>query len=71
MPEAVHWLTRWDAAFGIDFAEAPVKAFPLSLMQELRTRVPVALCANEGLERQSDTLRMIISGAVDVLCFSS
>ena len=71
VPEAVHWLTRWHAAFGIDFAEAPVKAFPLSLMQELRTRVPVALCANEGLERQSDTLRMIISGAVDVLCFSS
>ncbi len=22
VPEAVHWLTRWHAAFGIDFAEA-------------------------------------------------
>src|SRR5690242_5782855 len=59
VPDAVHWLTRWHAAFGIDFAEAPVKAFPLSLMRELRMRVPVALCANEGLERQSDTLQMI------------
>ncbi len=71
VPEAVHWLTRWHSAFGIDFAEAPVRAFPLSLMHELRLRVPVALCANEGLERQSDTLQMITSGAVDVLCFSS
>ncbi len=40
-------------------------------MKELRQRVPVALCANEGLERQSDTLQMIASGAADVLCFSS
>jgi L-alanine-DL-glutamate epimerase-like enolase superfamily enzyme len=71
LPEAVHWLTRWNERFGIDFAEAPVKAFPLALMKELRQRVPVALCANEGLERQADVVRMIESGAVDVLCFSS
>jgi L-alanine-DL-glutamate epimerase-like enolase superfamily enzyme len=71
LPEAVHWLTRWHERIGIDFAEAPVKAFPLALMKELRQRVPVALCANEGLERQADVVRMIESGAVDVLCFSS
>jgi glucarate dehydratase len=71
LPEAVHWLTRWHEKFSIDFAEAPVKAFPLSLMKELRQRVPVALCANEGLERQADVVRVIESRAVDVLCFSS
>ena len=71
LPQAVRWLTRWDRLFEIDLAEAPVKAFPLSLMRELRCRVPVALCANEGLERQSDAVQMIASGGADVLCFSS
>jgi glucarate dehydratase len=71
LPEAVRWLTRWDRMFGIDFAEAPVKAFPHSLMRDLRRRVPVALCANEGLERQSDVVQMILGGGADILCFSS
>ncbi len=71
LPEAVRWLNRWDHMFQIDLAEAPVKAFPLSLMRELRQRVPVALCANEGLERQSDVVQMIAGGGADVLCFSS
>ena len=40
-------------------------------MLELRGRVPVALCANEGLGRTADTMRVIRSRCADVLCFSS
>jgi len=71
VPEAVRLLTRWNDRFGIDFAEAPVRAIPHSLMRDLRCRVPVALCANEGLSTQVDVLAMIESGVADVLCFSS
>ena len=69
--EAARVLTAWDDAFGIDFAEAPVRIDPVENMLELRQRVPVALCANEGLWRQEDALRVIRSRCADVLCFSS
>lgn len=71
VPEAARLLTRWHERFDIDFAEAPVRAVPHALMLDLRPRVPVALCANEGLGRQSDVVSMIESHAADVLCFSS
>jgi glucarate dehydratase len=71
MAEAVRLLTRWDRRFGIDFAEAPVGAFPLSQMVDLRRRVPAAICMNEGLESQASTIQAIVAGAADVLCFSS
>jgi L-alanine-DL-glutamate epimerase-like enolase superfamily enzyme len=71
VPEAVKLLTRWHERFGIDFAEAPVRAVPHALMLDLRQRVPMALCANEGLGRQVDVLAMIESHAADILCFSS
>ncbi|MBC8129298.1 MAG: mandelate racemase/muconate lactonizing enzyme family protein [Rhizobiaceae bacterium] len=69
--EASRLLTRWNDLFGIDLAEAPVKAFPHSLMQTLRRMTPVALCANEGLGSEADVLRMIAAESTDVLCFSS
>ena len=71
LPTAVRLLTRWHQLFDLDFAEAPVKAWPLSLMKELRLRVPVSLCANEGLGSEDSVRRMIESGAADVLCMSS
>lgn len=71
VPEAARLLGRWNEMFGIDFAEAPVRAQPHALMLDLRPRVPVALCANEGLGRSLDVLSMIESHAADVLCFSS
>jgi L-alanine-DL-glutamate epimerase-like enolase superfamily enzyme len=71
LAEAGRILERWDRMFGIDFAEAPVRASPPALMHALRQRAPVALCANEGLEREADVARMIADGNVDVLCFSS
>lgn len=71
VPQAVKLLNRWHARFEIDFAEAPVKAFPHHLMRDLRQRTPVALCANEGLSCEADVLSMIAAGVADVLCFSS
>ncbi|MBV8564189.1 MAG: mandelate racemase/muconate lactonizing enzyme family protein [Methylobacteriaceae bacterium] len=71
LAQASHLLSRWNDRYGIDCAEAPVKAFPLSLMARLRQHVPVALCANEGLGSESDVVRMIESASADVLCFSS
>ena len=64
-------MNRWDADFGLDFAEAPVPIDPVENMRELRARVPVALCANEGLGRVEDCLRVIRARCADVLCFSS
>jgi L-alanine-DL-glutamate epimerase-like enolase superfamily enzyme len=69
--EASRLMTRWDDKFGIDFVEAPVRAFPHSLMRTLRRLTPVALCANEGLGSEADVLRMIAAESVDHLCFSS
>jgi glucarate dehydratase len=71
VPEAVRLLDRWHARFGIDFAEAPVPIFPLDRMRDLRARVPVALCANEGLGSQAEAYRVIASGVADIVCFSS
>ena len=71
IPQATRLLTRWDEAFVIDFAEAPVPIDPVENMRELRSRVSVALCANEGLGRAEDCLRVIRSRCADVLCFSS
>ena len=71
MPQAMRLLIRWDAEFGIDFAEAPVAIDPVENMRELRARVPVALCANEGLGRVEDCQRVIRARCADVLCFSS
>jgi len=69
--EAARLITRWNDRFGIDCVEAPVRAFPHSLMQALRRTTPVSLCANEGLGSEADVLRMIAAHSVDVLCFSS
>lgn len=71
VPQATRLLTRWNDEVGIDFAEAPVPIDPVENMRELRAKVPVALCANEGLGRAEDCLRVIRSRCADVLCFSS
>lgn len=69
--EAVNLITQWNEQYGIDFVEAPVPIDPVENMLELRQRVPVALCANEGLWREADAMRVIRSRCADVLCFSS
>ncbi|HLZ10626.1 MAG TPA: mandelate racemase/muconate lactonizing enzyme family protein [Chloroflexota bacterium] len=67
--DATRYLATFDR-FRIDFAEAPVRSEPLRNMVEIRTRTPVAICANEGLGRISDVWEYIRSRAADVLCFS-
>ena len=69
--EAVHLLRRWHERFVIDFVEAPVAILPRGLMADLRQRVTVPLCANEGLGGSAEVMDVLASGIVDALCFSS
>ena len=69
--EAVRILNDWNERFGIDFCEAPVPIDPVDNMAEVRRQVPIALCANEGLWRPADVMRVIKSRCADVLCFST
>lgn len=71
LPQAARLIRRWDEVYGLDFVEAPVRARPVRHMAELRRRVDVRLCANEGLGCETDVLEMIAADAADVLCFSS
>jgi L-Ala-D/L-Glu epimerase len=70
LPEAARLLNRWNDAVGLDFAEAPVPIDPVEAMLELKHRTPVPLCANEGLWREADALRIIQSRCADYLCLS-
>jgi L-Ala-D/L-Glu epimerase len=70
VPEAVRILTEWHRRFDLDFVEAPVSIDPVDTMLEVKRRVAVPLCANEGLWREADALRVIKSRCADYLCFS-
>jgi L-Ala-D/L-Glu epimerase len=70
IPQAARLLTRWNQKYDLDFAEAPVRIDPLENMLDLRGRVDVALCVNEGLWREADAYRIIKSRCGDYLCFS-
>ena len=67
VPEAARLLGDWHARFGIDFVEAPVPIDPVELMLDLKRRVPVPLCVNEGLWRAADAYRIIDSRCGDYL----
>ena len=69
--QAIKLIERWDGEFDLDFVEAPIPARPVRTMAALRSRLKVALCANEGLGSEQDTMAMIHADAADVLCFSS
>ena len=68
--EAVRNLTRLDA-YRIDFIEQPVSQDPVTNMQEVRSRVAMAVCTNEGLWTVDDAYRHITHRTADVYCFSS
>lgn len=70
MPQAVRLLNRWHERFDLDFVEAPVRIDPVENMLELRQRVTVPFCVNEGLWREADAYRLIKSRCGDYLCFS-
>ena len=71
VPEAARLLNDWHTKFELDFVEAPVPIDPALLMLDLKRRVPVPLCVNEGLWREADAYRIIDSRCGDFLCFSS
>jgi len=58
------------AEYGIDFVEQPVRDNPVGQMAEVRARVPMAVCANEGLWSEADAYARIKARAADVFCFS-
>ena len=69
LPQALrnlHALAEYD----IDFVEQPVRDNPVGQMAELRARVPMAVCANEGLWSEADCYARIRARAADVFCFS-
>ena len=67
--EAVRNLARL-AAYKIDFIEQPVKADPLTNLQEIRSRTPIAISCNEGMWSAEDAYRRIVARVADVYCFS-
>ena len=67
--QAVRLLTRWHRAYDLDFAEGPILHHPPDAMVELKRRVPVALCADEGLRGEDGALATILARAADYLCF--
>ncbi len=71
VPEAIKLINRWDDRVGLDFVEAPVPIEPYDMMIEVNRRTSASLCANEGLWREVDALRLIQSRCADYLCFSS
>ena len=71
VPQAVRLLNRWHDLFTLDFIEAPVSVDPVEAMLEVKQRTPVPVCANEGLWRDVDALRVIKSRCCDYLCYSS
>ncbi|MBL8894874.1 MAG: mandelate racemase/muconate lactonizing enzyme family protein [Rhizobiales bacterium] len=70
IPQAARLLARWHKKYDLDFVEAPVRIDPVENMLDLRARVDVAFCVNEGLWREADAYRVIKSRCGDYLCFS-
>ena len=70
LPQAVRLLNRWHERFDLDFVEAPVRIDPVENMLDLRGRVAVPFCVNEGLWREADAYRLIKSRCGDYLCLS-
>jgi L-alanine-DL-glutamate epimerase-like enolase superfamily enzyme len=69
LPEAVRMLGRL-AEHDIDLVEQPVREDPIGLLAELRARVPMAVCANEGMWSEADAYARITARQADVYCFS-
>jgi glucarate dehydratase len=69
LPRAVRMLERL-AQYDIDFVEQPVRETPRGQLGELRSRSPIAVCANEGLWSEDDAYARIRAREADVFCFS-
>jgi L-alanine-DL-glutamate epimerase-like enolase superfamily enzyme len=69
VPQALRNL-RAMAEFDVDFVEQPVRDHPVGQLGEVRARVPMAVCANEGLWSEADAYARIRARDADVYCFS-
>jgi L-alanine-DL-glutamate epimerase-like enolase superfamily enzyme len=69
VPDAIRLLRRL-AEHDVDFCEQPVRDHPVGQLAEVRARVPVAVCANEGLWSEADAYARIVARQADVYCFS-
>jgi L-Ala-D/L-Glu epimerase len=69
IPEAARLLGAM-AEHDIDLVEQPVRHDPVRHMAELRARLPMPVCANEGLWSEADAYERIVSRQADVFCFS-
>jgi glucarate dehydratase len=69
LDHAVRILKRL-ADYDIDFVEQPVRDHPVRQLAELRLRVPVPVCANEGLWSEAEAYDRITSRQADVFCLS-
>jgi L-alanine-DL-glutamate epimerase-like enolase superfamily enzyme len=59
------------AEYDIDFVEQPVREHPLGQLGEVRSRLPMAVCANEGMWSEADAYARIRAREADVYCFSA
>jgi L-alanine-DL-glutamate epimerase-like enolase superfamily enzyme len=69
VPQALANL-RAMAEYGIDFVEQPVRDHPIGQLGEVRARLPMPVCANEGLWSEADAYARIRTRDADVYCFS-
>ena len=56
--------------YDIDFVEQPVRDHPVGQLAEIRGRVGMAVCANEGLWSEAEAYDRIRRRQADVYCFS-
>jgi L-alanine-DL-glutamate epimerase-like enolase superfamily enzyme len=69
VPQALRNL-RTMAEHDIDFVEQPVRDHPVGQLGEIRARLPMAVCANEGMWSEADAYARIRARDADVYCFS-
>jgi L-alanine-DL-glutamate epimerase-like enolase superfamily enzyme len=58
------------ARHDIDYVEQPVRDHPIGQLAEVRARLPMAVCANEGMWSEADAYARIRARQADVFCFS-
>ncbi len=69
-PQAVRCSTAGTNASISILSRLPVRIDPVENMLDLRRRVEVPICINEGLWREADAYRLIKSRCGDYLCYS-
>jgi L-alanine-DL-glutamate epimerase-like enolase superfamily enzyme len=69
IPQALRNL-RAMGEYDIDFVEQPVRDHPVGQLAEVRARIDMAVCANEGLWSEAEAYARIRARQADVYCFS-